>query len=901
MTLVPGTRLGPYEVVSPLRAGGMGEVHKALDTRLDRTVALKILPSHLAESAELRQRFEREAKAISALSHPHICVLHDVGRQDGVDFLVLEYLEGPTLADRLKKGFLPLDEALRYGIEIADALDAAHRSGIVHRDLKPGNVMITKTGTKLLDFGLAKVRPTDDRDASQPTLTEAGAILGTPRYMAPEQLEGREPDARTDIFALGNVLYEMITGEKAFPGKSPASIASTILTSEPAPISTLRPAVPRALDRAVARCLAKDPDARWQSARDLAAELRWIAEAGPARAGNARTEKDRARAVWAAVSLAAMLAGVALGWTLASKREPAAGLRARFEITAPQGTTIFGSAGLAVSPDGERIVFRATADGRSQLYLRPLDAPTATPLPRTEGAVGPFWSPDGRQLAFMSEGRLKRVDLSDGSEQLLSDVLYDETGFFLGGAWSADGTMLLSLQGDIFRRPAGGGRLELLGKREDGESRRCWPQFLPDGRHYLYLSDDIHPAKQGIYVSSLGSDARQRILATDTNAAFASSGHLLFVRGDTLVVQPFDPARLALVGEPANLGVQPAVYRFAVSGLMNLVPWAGYSISSSGTVAWLPGSAAEARTTLTWMDRSGRELGTVGEPATYSNPALSPDDRRLAVDIRNPQGIRDVWIFDIARGGRTRLTFDAAEDFNATWSPDGTRVVFVSQRRGSRELFQKLANGSGDDELLMASSDALASNEDWSPDGHWLVFNRRHEGPPDLYLLPMSAGGERVPVPFLATRFREDMARFSPDGKFLAYVSDESGRQEVYVRDVSRDGTTGRGKWQVSTDGGVEPQWRRDGKEIFYAQVSAAGAAQGSPGPATLQAVTVSAVGGTFSAGSPRRLFEVRLPERRRNRYVVTGDGQRFLVNRGNPVADATAIHVLVNGLPGGR
>jgi eukaryotic-like serine/threonine-protein kinase len=334
---------------------------------------------------------------------------------------------------------------------------------------------------------------------------------------------------------------------------------------------------------------------------------------------------------------------------------------------------------------------------------------------------------------------------------------------------------------------------------------------------------------------------------------------------------------------------------------MNLVPWAGYSISSNGTLAWLPGSAAEARTTLTWTDRSGRELGTVGEPATYSNPALSPDERRLAVDVRNPQGNRDIWIFDLVRGGRTRLTFDAAEDFNATWSPEGTRVAFVSQRRGSRELFVKLANGSGDDELLLASSDALASSEHWSPDGRWLVFNQRRQGPPDLYLLPMSGERDRIAVPFLTTGFREDMGRFSPDGKFLAYVSDESGRQEILVRDVSADGTAGRGKWQVSTDGGVEPQWRRDGKELFYLQVSGAGATQGGPGPATLQAVAVSTAGSTLTAGSPRRLFEVRFPERRRNRYVVTGDGQRFLVNRANAVADAEAIHVLVNGLPGTR
>ncbi len=891
MPLASGTRLGPYEIVTPIGAGGMGEVYRARDTRLDRTVALKILPGHLGQDPAFRQRFEREAKAISALNHPHICVLHDVGRQDGIDFLVMEHLEGQTLSDRLKKGALPLDQVLRYGVEMAEALDGAHRQGIVHRDLKPGNVMLTKTGTKLLDFGLAKVRPAGPAGEHEPTLTEAGELLGTPRYMAPEQLEGKEPDARSDIFALGTVFYEMATGQRAFPAKSQAGVISAILSSDPAPISTLQPRTPPALERAIATCLAKDPDDRWQSAHDLAAELRWIAEAGRPAAGPVppATDRRRERLAWAAVSVVTAFVAFALGSTAARRRDlPVKGLQARFEIRAPG--TMLGS--LAVSPDGEQIVFRASEEGRSQLYVRPLDALTATPIPGTEEAIGPFWSPDGRRLAFVAEGKLKKLDLAGGSPQ----VAYDNAGSFLGGTWSPDGTMILSLAGDLVRLPAGGGASESLGKRAEGETRRSWPRFLPDGRHYLYLSDDTRPERQGIYVSSLGSDYRKRILASDRHAAYASSGHLLFLKGDALVAQRFDATSLELSGEAFPLNVQPTINTVIVSGMVGSFSVAVYSVSSNGVIAWVP-AGASASTSLTWFDRAGKELGTVGEPAVYSNPALSPDERRLAVDLRNPQGTRDIWIFDLVRGGRMRVTFDRAEDMGPTWHPDGTRIAFTSERLGNRSLYQKLVNGAGDDQLLLESKDGLSSAEHWSPDGKWLVFNWRRPALPDLFMLPISGG--RDPIPFLATEFREDIRQFSPDGRYLAYRSDESGRHEVYVRDVTRAGTAGQGKWQVSTEGGAEPRWRGDGKELFY--VSGAAATSGGPGPGTLDAVAVTTDGSSFVAGAPRPIFEVRLPGQLRNRYVVTRDGQRFLVNRGNPIRDVLSIQVLMNWLPAKR
>ncbi len=892
MPLAPGTRLGPYEIVSPLGAGGMGEVYRARDTRLERTVALKILPPRLAEDPELRQRFEREARAISALNHPHICVLHDVGRQDGIDFLVMEHLEGQTLSDRLKKGALPLDQVLRYGVEIAEALERAHRQGIVHRDLKPGNVMLTKTGTKLLDFGLAKVRPARPAEEHEPTLTEAGELLGTPRYMAPEQLEGKEPDARTDIFALGTVLYEMATGQRAFPATSQAGAITAILSTEPAAISKLRPGTSPALDRAVATCLAKDPDDRWQSSHDLAAELRWIAEAGSAAGGAApgaagRRSRDRLAAG------AAALVGIALVWTVSHRGErPEKSLRVRLEVRAPEKEP-FGDQVMAVSPDGERIVFAASSEGKTHLYVRALDSLTPTRIPGTEEGLAPFWAPDGRQIGFMTVGgRLKKIDLSGGPAQVLCE---NEIYAFLGGSWSPQGTIVFSASGELFRLAAAGGAPTPLGRRTEGESSRSWPEFLPDGRHYLYLSQDARPEKQGIYLASVDSEERKRILATGYDAVYASSGHLLFERGGALVAQVLDMNSLELSGEAFTV-IDPRARDPYNAGTSAVASPAVYSVSSNGVLAWRI-EASPTSNSLTWFDRAGKKLGTLAEPANYSNPALSPDERSLAVEQRDPQTrMRDIWIFDLVRGARSRLTFDPAEDLGATWSPDGARIVFTSDRRGSREIYEKLANGSGGDELLLESKDRYAHAEDRSPDGRFLLFNWQGGANQfDLFVLPLSSGRDRKPVPFLATPFREEQGQFSPDGRFLAYRSDESGRRDVYVREVSPDGTAGPGKWQVSTDGGAEPRWRRDGKELFY--MSGPAAASDAGGPGTLMAVPLKTDGASFEPGVPKPLFEVRLPEQRRNRFVVTRDGQRFLVNT---ALEGTfqPIQVLVNWLP---
>ena len=641
MPLAAGARLGPYEIGSPLGAGGMGEVYRARDTRLDRTVAVKVLAAHLALNPDLRQRFEREARAISALSDPHICVLYDVGHQDGIDFLVMECLEGETLGNRLKKkGPLPLDQVFRYGVEVAEALDRAHRQGIVHRDLKPGNVMLTPTGTKLLDFGLAKLRPSAHADEKEPTLTEAGELLGTPRYMAPEQLEGKEPDARSDIFALGVLLYEMATGERAFPAESQAGAITAILSATPAPVSTRRPETPPALDRVVATCLAKDPDERWQSAHDLAAELRWIAQTGGAIAESAGGAAGRARERMAWAAALVLTAGLGIAGVMRGRERPADAINARFEIRPPE-KMLFAGVGMALSPDGTRIAFRAMSGGKGSLFVRALDSFEAAPIPGTEGAAAPFfWSPDGRQIAFMAEGQLKKVDLAGGPAHVLSG----DAETYVGGSWSREGTIIVALQKELFRLPATGGTPEPLGRRADGELRRSWPQFLPDGRHYLYLSEDLRPERQGIYVAVLGADDRKQIVTTGYNAAFVPPATLLFVRGDELVAQRFDTGRLELSGEPRAVGVQPALNEIAVGSVAGLIPRAVYAVSSTGVLAWRQRGAAST-TSLTWFD-DGEGAGDGGrarqllQPRPFSGRAQAGRGRARHGEAARHLGLR---------------------------------------------------------------------------------------------------------------------------------------------------------------------------------------------------------------------------------------------------------------------
>jgi serine/threonine protein kinase len=867
-----GTRLGPYEILAPIGAGGMGEVYRARDTRLDRTVAVKVLPDHLASSPEVRQRFEREAKTISALSHPHICALYDVGNQDGVEYLVMEYLEGKTLSDRLVKGPLPLEQLLRYGIEIADALDRAHRQGIVHRDLKPGNVMLTKSGVKLLDFGLAKAMEAPSAGSgltALPTaarhLTQEGTILGTFQYMAPEQLEGKEADARTDIFAFGAVLYEMATGRKAFEGASQASLIASIMGSQPAPISTVQPMTPPALDRVVRTCLAKDPEERWQSARDVASELKWVAEAGsqagvPAPVVSRRRSRERLAWILAAIFLL-LAAAASFGYL---RRAPAAREVVRLQLLPPEKTDFDSSDGpVTISPDGRRVVFSSReSTGPARLWLRSLDSTEARKLDSGPDPYDPFWSPDSRFIAYGSTNKLWKIDASGGPRQVIADMVDGR-----GGSWSRDNVILFAKSGasQIYRVSAAGGEPVAVTTLDTvrGETGHWRPRFLPDGRHFLFLARSNQTRNTGICVGSLDSKEIKRILPIDASPQFAPPGYLLYVRDRTLFAQKFDPDRLTLSGEPV-----------AVAHDVEYVPtWgdAGFSVSENGVLTHQSGGRLDRQ--LIWYDRSGKQLSVLGEPAEYrDNPRLSPDGRRVAVMRIDPE-VRsgDIWLYDVARGTGSRLTFDPSVEEHPVWSPDGSRLLYSSNRAGVGDIYQKSATGAGPEEAIFKDEN-FKSPLDWSRDGRFVIF--RTSTPTtksDLWILPMT--GDRKPFPFANSAFIENEAAFSPDGKWIAYTSDESGKMEVYVQPFPQTGS----KWQISTKGGITPRWRGDGKEIFYYE------------PAKGRKAVDIQTAPAFEAGVPKDLFASPLS----GGSDVSADGQRFLVNQPAESAPAPATVVL--------
>src|SRR5229473_1716946 len=788
MAILPGKRLGPYEILSAIGAGGMGEVFRARDTRLDRIVAIKVLPAHLADDPERRERFEREARTIASLNHPHICVLHDIGRQDGIDFLVMEYLEGETLAQRLLKGPLPLEQVLQYAIEISDALDKAHRKGVTHRDLKPGNIMLTKTGTKLLDFGLAKLKqevaPANVQLSELPTasdpLTAHGAIVGTLQYLAPEQLEGKEVDARTDIFAFGTVVYEMATSKRAFEGKSQASLIAKILEIDPPPISSLQPMTPPALDRLVKKCLAKEPEKRWQAASDVCDELKWIAEGG-SQVGLAMPlvaqRKSRERL---ALSVVVGLLGTALalaGFEYVRRQAPTPQTM-RFFVLPPETWTLAGmgtvtsgsTAALSVSPDGRRIAFVAGGpDGKYLLWVRSLDTLTAQALAGTDRASAPFWSPDGTALGFFAGGKLKKIDVMGGPATTLCDAPDNR-----GGTWNQNGVIVFNPRNRtaLQKVPASGGvptAATVLGQGEIGHYR---PSFLPDGRHFLYRGATGSETSGPIYLGSLDSAERKFLLDADASNVVYTQGHLLFLREKTLMAQPFDARRLTLTA-----GAFPIAENIQTQG--NYPPSGVFSASENGVLTYQAG-AATANSQLVWFDRAGKQIGVLGDPAEYGDLELSRDGRQASVNIPDEAGKgRDIWLYDMARGLRTRFTFDGADESGSIWSPDGSRVVLNSRRKGHMNLYQKVASGAGPEEVLLEDSlDKLP--ESWSPDGRFILYSTF--GAPtgnDLIVLPLF--GDRRPFPFLQTQFNEYDGRFSADGKWVAYSSNESGKYEVYV------------------------------------------------------------------------------------------------------------------------
>ena len=883
--LSAGSCLGPYRIDRVLGAGGMGQVYRATDTRLDRTVAIKILPSTLSTDPQFRERFDREAKAIAALAHPHICALFDVGREQGVDFLVLEHLEGETLAARLEKGPLSLDEALRCAIEIGDALATAHRHGIVHRDLKPGNIMLTRRGAKLLDFGLAKtvapvvlgatpsVVPTTPRN-----LTTQGAILGTFQYMAPEQLEGQPADARTDIFAFGAVIYEMLTGRKAFEGKSQASLIGAILKDDPPRIDKSQPLTPPFLDHVVRRCLAKDPDERWQSAGDVTRELKWIAVGGAQAIGSTplgARSPDRERRAWMVTAGASMLAiaALALGAWMYISRAPADRSVYRATIALPSDVRFPGippSARLAMSPDGRSLAYvLREADGAQRLWIRSLDSATARPLAGTERASSPFWSPDSRFLAFFTplpDSKLKKIDVAGGRPVTVCDLPLSVAPFG-GGTWNRDGVILLSWFGagaTIQRIPASGGALSPVTRLDDtrGETQHLYPFFLPDGRHFVYVAlgrkGGAGNEPNGVYVASIDSTARTLLLPGGSNAQYAQ-GHLVFLREHTLMAQSFDPATLDLQGEAMPLAEHVLIEGgFGGPG----ASMAGFAVSERA-FSYIAGEN-EARTQLVWCDRAGKQIGMLGDPAQYVGVELSPDGMRAAVTLVNTTLGNDIWLFDVTSGLRTRFTFDGGDKLTPIWSPSGDRVLFRARgTRGANDLHQTAANGGGGDGVLL-SDNLDKTPASWSPDGRFLLYTAfdRSQRDDDLWVMPLVGGAK--PFRFTQTPFRELPGRFSPDGRWIAYASNESGRNEVFVAPFPGPG----GKWQISTDGGVDPRWRRDGDELFYV----------SP-DSTLMAAKVSGKGSGFEVGAVHPLFKATRMRTSRYEYDVIGDGQRFLVN----------------------
>ncbi len=866
MSLSSGSRLGPYEIVEAIGAGGMGEVYKALDTRLERTVAIKVLPDRLSRDEDVRRRFEREANTISSLSHPHICALYDVGSQDGVEFLVMEFLEGETLSARLLKGPLPVEQFLRFAIEIADALEKAHRQGIVHRDLKPGNVMLTNSGVKLLDFGLAKSfdRPLDGKGGatSLPTvvesanLTEKGTVLGTLQYMAPEQVEGKDADARTDIFAFGALLYEMATGHKAFEGTSQASLIGAILRDEPAPISVVQPMTPPALDRVVKTCLAKDPEDRWQTARDVLLQLKWMQESGSLvglPAPVAARRKRRERLAWALAALAT-LAAAALGWGY-WRRAPRALPLIRFEIAPPAEVAAIDVP--RISPDGRSLAFAAfDTEGRSRIWLRPLNALEAHPLPGTEGSGRPFWSFDSRFLGFFADGKLKKIDASGGPAQNICDAPSGSDG-----TWSSEGVILFDGQGNdpIYRVAASGGVPVAAVKAEAAgrafkvirkETAVSWPEFLPDGRHFLYLTTGEKPDDSVCRIGSIDSKESLPLAPAQTMVVYAPPGYLLFVRDRTLVAQTFDAKALKTTGDPVPLAEKIGT---DYDGL------ASFSVSRNGVLVY---RTAQSAGRLVWRDRSGRELESVPESGEYFDPTISAAGDRLAYNLTDPRsGKADIWIRELARGVSSRFSLGPGNNFRPIWSPDGSSIVFSSDRNAFVDLYEKSTRGQAGEEILLRSGEVKSASS-WTPDGRYIGYSVYNEKTLlDIWALPTF--GDRKPIPVVVGPFSEEQPMFSPDGRFVAYVSDESGRDEIYVQSF-RPGTPSA-KWQVSNAGGREPSWRRDGKELFYRSVD------------QLMAVEIRTAG-EFQAGIPKALFTAQvLQGGGRNHYSPSPDGQRFV------------------------
>jgi eukaryotic-like serine/threonine-protein kinase len=837
MPLSVGDKLGPYEILAPIGAGGMGEVWKARDTRLDRTVAIK------TSKVEFNDRFEREARAVSALNHPHICQLYDVGP----NYLVMEFVEGSPL-----KGPMALDRALALAIQLAGAMDAAHRKGIIHRDLKPGNVLVTKSGVKVLDFGIAKMERTPGVGISEETLTQSptqeGTILGTLQYMAPEQLQAKEVDGRADIFSFGCVLYEMLTGKRAFDGKNAASVIAAVM-ERPAP--SVCEVAPAALDRVVKRCLEKDPEDRWQTARDLKAELGWIAGGGTDIPRQAQAYSIRSRLLWPLASLLIAAIAVYAGWML--KPAPARPV-SRMEIALGPGErlTNLDTTAIAISPDGSRVAYVAKrGDGPPQLFLRPLDELKSEPIAGTEGAESPFFSPDGQWIAFFAGDKLKKAPIAAGAAVTLCDV--DSPSSTHGGNWGPNNTILFAQVGGGFLQiPASGGTPHRLPAEAKHQYWR-WPQHTPRGGAVLFAAGSAAISFAGtasIAVAALdGADVERELIAGGSAPRLAATGDLIYVRNGTLMAVPFNSGRLELAGTPAPVleGVRES-----------MLGAAQYSLSASGTLVYVPGALQGNASRLTWVDRAGKEQPIAAPARVYAFSRLSPDGLRIGTTVAGTE--TQVWVYDMARDALSRATFEGTINSNPIWSPDGKRLAFQSDRAGPANLYVQPADGGGAAERLTTSRFSNPPSS-WSPDGQIVAYMENNpETGFDIWTLAL---GDRKALPFLKTKYNETAPKFSPDGLWLAYASDETGRFEVYVQPYPGPG----GKWQVSTEGGAEPVWNPAGHELFYRAGN------------RMMAVPITLQPG-FSMGKPVVLFEgpwLSTTLTLQN-YDVSRDGRRFLM-----------------------
>ncbi|MDO8677505.1 MAG: protein kinase [Acidobacteriota bacterium] len=880
MSLPPGSRIGPYEVVAELGAGGMGQVYRAHDSKLHRDVAIKVLLAAVASDPDRLARFSREAQVLASLNHPNIAAIYGLeegpapfdgaqGREAGrqTSALVMELVEGSTLADRLVTGPLPLDEAIAIASQIADALQAAHESGIIHRDLKPANIKVRPDGTvKVLDFGLAKALDPEGGSSANamnsPTLsvhgTQMGVILGTAAYMSPEQARGRAVDRRADIWAFGVVLFEMLAGRRAFEGDDISITLASVLKDD-MKWDALPDDLPTPLRRLLRRCLEKDPKRRLSSIGDARLEL-----------DDAITSPSENRISAAPVLVAAPVARSVVPWTLAALATIAAATAIvmwapwRVVTDPPQvllelPTSTTDSMMMALSPDGRHIATRVQEQGIFKLALRRFDRLTGATLPGTDAALHPFWSADGRHIGFFADGKLKRVDLLGAAPQSLADATLGR-----GGSWNRDGVILFTpdTNGPLFRIPATGGKPVQVSElnRSRAETAHRFPRFLPDGIHFLYWVESANLEQAGIYVGSLNSQDGKFLVSSRAKPEFAPPDQLLFLRENTLMAQRLDLARLELSGDPVQVSDQVSLNNSGAAGI---------AASETGVLAYMTGGSGGGRR-LNWVDRLGKVEATIGAPALYENPRLSPDGKRLA--IFKPDGGGDIWVIDLERDISARFTFDSSSDNIPVWSPDGSRIAFVSNRNGGVfNLYQKNSGNTGEDELLLKSPNNK-SLHDWSADGRYILYEE--EDPvsrADLWVLPLF--GDRKPIKIMGSPFGERQGTFSPDGRWIAYVSDEGGGVQVFVQSFPASGS----KWQMSSTRGSAPRWRADGKELYYDRTG------------TLMAVDLTGTmsDGPLKAGTPQELFR-GLQNVPPHNYDLSPDGRRFLVVSSNMVLGAS-------------